>query len=136
MTPRAALIEGLRKDSRLSISELGRKKSIPPTTLYSIMGRIEKGIIIKHVSMINWEKTGYKRFIFLIFETDNIMGLTEKIRENANTNNLYRTDSGLSAEMIFRNTAEFEEFIISLDREMIDYTYHPIEETIKQEESN
>ncbi len=54
------IIDGLRKDARMSISLISRKISVPPSTVYDKINRLKTtGIITRYSALIDFSKLGF-----------------------------------------------------------------------------
>jgi Lrp/AsnC family transcriptional regulator for asnA, asnC and gidA len=65
------ILEELDKDAKVSLKQAARRLSIPLTTLYSRIGRLEReGIIRKYGIEVDWKKIGYgiKAYIFVYLD--------------------------------------------------------------------
>ena len=54
------ILEELNKDAKVSLKQVARRLSIPLTTLYSRIGRLEReGIIKRYMIEVDWKRIGY-----------------------------------------------------------------------------
>ncbi|MCX6774085.1 MAG: Lrp/AsnC family transcriptional regulator [Candidatus Micrarchaeota archaeon] len=66
-----SILEELRKDAKVSLKQLARQLGIPLTTVYSRIGRLERGGIIRRYRIeIDWKKIGYgiKAYVFVYLD--------------------------------------------------------------------
>jgi DNA-binding Lrp family transcriptional regulator len=128
------LLRALRSNARASINEVAKQNNVAPTTLYDRFNKIEKELITKHTSLLDFESQNYGRHIFYILEEKNVKEIIAFLSEIKNVNNMYRMDSGIIIEVLFQSEDELEDFKKLLLKKEIIYSHHPILEVLKQEE--
>lgn len=111
----------LRKDCRKSLSLIGREISVPVTTLFSMLQKLEKeeNIIQKYACLIDLQQVGYGVKICLAIKCreKNKKEVKDFIMNNKNIDSVFRTNNGFDflVEAIFRNLSELENFLEQLD---------------------
>jgi len=63
------ILSELRKNARTNATKIARMVDIPVTTLYNkLRTQLNKGIIVKHTTIIDFEKIGYPANSLVLFE--------------------------------------------------------------------
>ena len=114
------VLSHLRKDARKKVTDISRDMKIPVTTIYDkIRSHKKKGIIKKHVSIIDFSKLGLYTTLFIALRTDRISkNDVEKILTNSpNINSLYKVNYGYDylVEGVFKNLSEAHQFIEKIE---------------------
>jgi DNA-binding Lrp family transcriptional regulator len=109
-------INHLRGNARKKITELSRELDIPVTTLYDKLHIHKKrGIIQKHITLLDFAKLGYYARAVLSIDIDlrNQERLREYLLQNNHVNSMYRVDceETFIAEVVFENPYTLQEFI-------------------------
>ncbi len=114
-----AIIKELRANSRQSIARLAAKLSLPSSTVFFRLMRLEKSIISKYYSVIDFSKLGYFiRLNLAIKAREKKKSTIESfLLENKNINTLLKLRDGYDfyAEAIFRNIKEAYETIDAIE---------------------
>ncbi|MCX6709483.1 MAG: Lrp/AsnC family transcriptional regulator [Candidatus Woesearchaeota archaeon] len=108
------ILSHLRKDSRKSIALISRETGIPISTIFDKIERLEKKIIKKYTTIIDFSKIGYNfRVNFMIKARDdkkeNVKNL---LLLHPNINTLLRINNGYDfyAELVFHDLSELDSF--------------------------
>lgn len=110
------ILSHLRQNARKKITRISREEKIPVTTLYDkIRAQERKGILKKHISLLDFSKLGFysRSFLALTVSIEKIQNLQNYLMSHPCVNSLYRVDSdhNFIAEVIFKDSAELQEFI-------------------------
>ncbi len=110
------VISHLRKDGRRKVTEISREMSLPATTIYDkLRSQKKKGIIKRHVTLLDYAKMGYHATSIVAFKTDNNKRhqLEDYLRNHPNVNTLHRVDLSHSfiAELIFEDHTKMYDFL-------------------------
>jgi Lrp/AsnC family transcriptional regulator, regulator for asnA, asnC and gidA len=110
------LISHLRKNARKKVTNISKEMNMPVTTIYDkIRAHERKGIIKKHVSIIDFRKLGYNVNVMMAFRVnrDKRAALQEYLTQHKNINSLFRVDYGhdFMVEMMFEDIGKMHEFI-------------------------
>ena len=115
-----ALLARLRRDARESLSSISRAAEIPVTTLFYKHRKLEKEVIIKYSSMIDFAALGYGTRAWIIAKAASRKSagtLLESLETSENVNNIYRVSGERAlkgceylAEAIFTDAAAAQEF--------------------------
>lgn len=133
------LISNLRKNGSRNILKIAKDNQIPKSTIFDTLRNLEKKQIVKHKSLINFEKIGFPIKIMFWFKTT----LQDKSRmklhfkKNKNVNSFYHVDSDYDfhVESLFRNLNEAYYFMNNLmeNFEIIEMKFFHVLETVKHE---
>lgn len=113
-----SILSHLRKDSRKSLARISRETGIPLSTVFDNVGKLEKGVIRRYVSLINFSKIGYNLKVNFILKSG---GKKEELKQflisNQNVNSLLRLSGEFNflVECIFKDMKDLEEFNDKLD---------------------
>jgi len=118
-----SLIVGLRKNGSRNILKLAHENNIPKSTMFDTLKHLENNNIIKHKSLVNFEKLGYPIKIFMFVKTN----LSQKsklrfhLKDKANVNSLHMVDKNFDflIEGIFKSLMEVELFVEDLEKNFL-----------------
>lgn len=130
------ILQELRDDSRRSLTEIGTITDVPSSTVFKKVDRLERELIKKYVSLIDFNLIGFGIRISLVLKSKNRESLKEFLIEHPNVNSVYRTsqDFDFFVETIFPNMLEFEGFMDELNSLVSDKKiFHVIEEFRKED---
>ncbi len=133
------ILNHLRKNSRKSLAVISRETGIPVSTIFDKIAKLERGIIKKYTTLVDFSKIGYNlRINFMIKSSDNNKNALKGFLEsNPHVNTLLRINNGYDfyAEMVFKEMSELENFKENLQKMGIKETQeHCIIEDVKKEE--
>lgn len=119
MTPRQIrLLEELRKNSRRSLTDIGMNTEIPLSSVFKMVRKLEcDEIIEKHITLVDFGKIGYPLKVAIFIKTKHKEGMQDYLKDHPNLNTLLRIsgDYNCYAEMLFKDMAEYQDFIDGLD---------------------
>ncbi|MBU0629170.1 MAG: Lrp/AsnC family transcriptional regulator [Nanoarchaeota archaeon] len=106
------ILSELRKDSRQSLTDISRKTNIPVSTIFDNLIKLNKGIVKKKVSLLNFDVMGYPIFVNLIVRSSGKKNVERLLLSKPNVNSLSRTkgENCFFIQCFFRNMSEFESF--------------------------
>lgn len=114
-----AIIKSLRNNARKSLVHIASKIQMPTSTVYDKVGRYEQGIIKKYATIVDFEKLGYFKRMFIIIQTkeDERNAFQEFISQNEKVNSVYKIngDFDFLVEAVFKDEKEMYDFIRHLD---------------------
>lgn len=132
------IIQHLRNNSRIKLTELSQKLNVPVTTLYSRLKRYEGSLIKKHTCLIDFAKLGYYKNIYLVLKAKEKKEELREFLEKQNCiNSLFRTnyDSDFLLNCIFKDEKEAVAFVEKLEASFsLEIRMLNIIEEIKKEE--
>lgn len=109
------LLTFLRQDARRTLTDISRKTRIPISTLYDKLKCQEKGLIMKHTTLIDFALLGFncRANILLSTSREEKDRLRSYLNEHPCINSLFKINNGFDflAEGIFLNVKELEEFM-------------------------
>ncbi len=110
------ILSHLRKDARKKITEISKMIGVPVTTIYdNVRAQKKKGIVKKHVALLDFGKLGYPTSALIAIKADhsNRDELEQFLSKHQNVNSLYRinSDHDFLAEVVFENAARLYEFV-------------------------
>lgn len=116
-----SLLKYLRNNSRATLTEISRHTKIPISTLYDRLKMHEKGLILKHTTLIDFSKMGYNTKVQLLLKAPREQ--KERLRSfltyDDRINSVFRTtnDYDFIAEGLFTQPREVQKFIDSIEKE-------------------
>lgn len=135
----SALLFYLRQNSREKLTSVSKKTRIPVSTLYDQLKELEKKVITKHVSLVDFFELGYRAQAQILLKVGK--GDREKVRKHlfchANINTVYKTnhDFHFMVEGVFLNLRELDWFVEKLenDFDIENHRVHYLVEEVKKE---
>jgi len=113
------IIAYLRQDSRMQLTKLSRKTSIPVSTLFERINLLKTRQIIRPTIILNFTEIGFSLHVFVMIKTtgNNRSEVLNYLAKNHNTNSLWRINNhfDILAEMVFSDLKEFDEFLQELE---------------------
>jgi DNA-binding Lrp family transcriptional regulator len=130
----------LREDSRMPLTKMSRKTSIPVSTLHERIKGYKRDLITKATTLVNFRKLGYnaRARVLLKVKREEKERLQEFLRNSSCANELIKVNNGFDfmAEFVFDSMKNLEEYLDALEdkfpiqeRE----TYYMIEEIKEQD---
>lgn len=114
------LIAHLRTDARMPLTKMSKKTCIPVSTLFDRLKANEDKFIVKHTSLLNFEKLGYltRANITLKVEREDKDRLKEFLLKNCSINSVYRINNGFDfmIEAVFKEIRDLEEFLDDIEK--------------------
>ena len=112
------LLKHLRQNSRKSLAQISKETSIPVSTLFDSLKRLESNVILKHVSLLDFLKIGYGLKINFAVSSKQKQELKEFLMQNHNVNSLSSLVNGhdFYAECLFKDLKERTEFKEKLEK--------------------
>jgi len=127
----------LRRNARISLTDISRKTDIPVSTVFDKIKKIEKKYLLRYTTLLDFNGLGSSiRLNILLEYSDNKKNLVEFIKENININTAYRINPGsrFYVEGIFRNMIQLNDFFKKLENMKVKkIDEHYILEEIKKE---
>ena len=109
----------LRKDCRMSLTDISRKTKIPISTLYDKLKMFDKSIIKKRAAILDFSKLGYVVKTHMVFAVDRSQKdeFSNFMQISAHVNSLYKINNGYDymAEMLHRDLYAMEKFMDELN---------------------
>lgn len=130
------ILQELRNDSRRSLTEIGTVTNVPLSTVFKKVDKLEKGLIKKYVSLIDFSFIGFSIRISLVLKSKDRESLRKFLLEHPNVNSVYRTsqDFDFFVETVFPDMLGFEGFMEELNSLVSDKKiFHVIEELRKED---
>lgn len=134
-----ALLQALRINSRLSLTQMSKKTKIPISTLFDKLKIHEKNLIQKHTSIINFSQLGYDARVQFLIRAPH--AIKERLKAHLfslrEINNVFGITNGFDflAEGIFEKVTDAHKFKSMLERDFseIECHTHFVVEEIKRE---
>ncbi|MBN2459546.1 Lrp/AsnC family transcriptional regulator [Candidatus Woesearchaeota archaeon] len=130
----------LRRNARETLTTISRKTNIPISTLYDKLRQHETNVILKHTTLVDFEKLGYncRAEIMLSSPKDDRDKIRVFLKGYPLINSLFKINNGYDflAEGVFENAKELEEFVEMLESkfQISDKKVFYVIEDIKREE--
>ena len=134
------IIAHLRKDARIPLTRLSRKTKIPVSTIFDRLKAKEKDVIIKHTSLLDFNKLGFhtRANIAIRVEREDKDKIKEHLIKHEAINSVCRINNGYDymIEGIFKQIKDMEEFLDVLENKfrILDKKTFFIIEDLKKEE--
>ena len=114
------ILAQLRTNSRMSLTNMSKITKIPVSTIFDRMKQITGSIIIKHTTLVNFNKLGYHARAKVLVKADRNYRIDVKdyLSKHKNVNSVYRVSNGFDYmfEAIFTNIVELEDFLENVDQ--------------------
>jgi DNA-binding Lrp family transcriptional regulator len=115
------IITALRREAG-KLFVLAKKQSIPPSTLYDLIHRLEDKGIIKAQQVIDFAQIGFPIRVFIIISTTKHEKekLESYLKAQESINNLYIVNNGTTffVEAIFRQQKHLENYLEDLENQV------------------
>ncbi|MBW2983959.1 Lrp/AsnC family transcriptional regulator [Candidatus Woesearchaeota archaeon] len=110
------ILSHLRNNARKKVTEISKKVKMPVTTIYDrLKTHDKKGIVKKHVALLDFSKLGYHATALVALKVANEKKkeLQDYLSKHKNVNSLYRVnfDHDFLAEVIFEDVSKLQEFV-------------------------
>jgi len=133
------ILSHLRQDARMPLTKMSKKIQIPVSTIFDKIRNYENGLILRHTTLINFEKLGYstRANISLKVNKEDREDLKNYLVKNQLVNSVYKINNGYDymIEGIFKNIKDMEDFIECMEHkfDIMDHKCHFIVQEIKRE---
>ena len=106
------LLKHIRENSRQSLAKINKKTNIPISTLFDKLNKLEKEIVSRHVSLIDFSKAGYSLLVNFSLKTSDKEKTKEFLLKSQNVNSLYRVSPNFDfyVECIFKDLKDLDSF--------------------------
>lgn len=109
------ILSNLRNNARQSLTRMGRKTSIPISTIYEKIRCYEEGVIKKYTVIVDFGKLGFATRVSMLLKTakDRRDELKNFLLENKAVNNVYKLNNeyDFMVDGVFRELKDVEEFL-------------------------
>ena len=107
------LINGLRRNSRSSLTEISCYAGMPLPTAFKALKRLESKAIAKHICLLDFAKLGFPLKLSVFINTDRKKEAIAFLTAQPNLNTLLSLsgDFDFYAELYFKNMASCQDFI-------------------------
>jgi DNA-binding Lrp family transcriptional regulator len=131
-----AVLRQLRGNSRDSLAKISKRTTIPVSTVFDILKKMEKDVITRHVSLIDFSKVGYGIRVLYILRAVAEKQMRDFLMNTENVNTLSFThEDYFCAECVFRNMKEVRNFKDEIEGiGVFEYNENIITEEVKKEE--
>jgi DNA-binding Lrp family transcriptional regulator len=132
------ILQELRNNSRRSLTEIGTVTNVPLSTVFKKVDKLEKGLIKKYVSLIDFSFIGFSIRVSLVLKSKDRESLRKFLLEHPNVNSVYRTsqDFDFFVETIFPDMLGLEGFMEELNGMVSDKKIFHVIEEIRKEDFN
>ena len=133
------ILSYLRKDARIPLTKMSKYTSIPVSTIFDKIRSYESNLIIRHTTLIDFQKLGYstRANISLKVDRDDREAIKNHLVKNQFVNSVYKINNGFDfmIEGIFHDNKDMEDFIELLEEKfkIIDHKSFFIIEDLKRE---
>jgi DNA-binding Lrp family transcriptional regulator len=134
------ILNHLRIDSRKSLAEISRNTEIPISTIFDKLLKLEKNVIKRYVSLLDFQKLGYSVKVHFMFKIgEDIDKFKKFLIDHKKINSISKLSGGFDflVEGIFKDMKELTEFSEDLDEfNILDKKEHHLVDEIKVEGFN
>ena len=113
------LISFLRNNARETITNISKGTNMPISTIFDMIKRYEKNVIMKHTALIDFSALGYNTRVNIMIGVDRKAreDLKKFLKSEQRVNTVYRINNGFDfiVEGIFKNVKELQEFIETIE---------------------
>ena len=113
------LISFLRNNARETITNISKGTNMPISTIFDMIKRYEKNVIMKHTALIDFSALGYNTRVNIMIGVDRKAreDLKKFLKSEQKVNTVYRINNGFDfiVEGIFKNVKELQEFIETIE---------------------
>jgi DNA-binding Lrp family transcriptional regulator len=113
------IIQHLRQDSRMSLTDLSKKTKVPISTLFEWLKANNGALIVRNTALLEFEALGYhtKVNVALKCSPQHLQELMVHLKSSPNVNNLYKVtpEFNLIFEGIFKQIRHFDDFMTELE---------------------
>jgi DNA-binding Lrp family transcriptional regulator len=114
------ILSHFRNDARASLTSLSRKTSVPVSTLFDKLKKFEGGLILKHTSLVDFQKLGFDLRVNVVLKVDkdDKSKVEELLMKHERINSVFRINNGYDflVEGIFTNMKDFQSFSDIIER--------------------
>lgn len=131
------VLNHLRTNNREKITQLAKKVNLPVTTVYSKLKSYEKNLIRKHTCLIDFNKIGDYKSVFLVLKgRERKKELRDFLSSHSCVNSLFRVDydHDFLAECIFKDESEVTAFLEDLGQYGAELQMLNVVEEIRKED--
>ncbi len=109
------ILSNLRNNSRQSLTRMGRRTSIPISTIYEKIRYYEEGVIKKYTIIVDFGKLGFATRVSMLLKTtkDKREELKNFLLESKSVNNIHKLNNeyDFMVDGVFRELKDVEEFL-------------------------
>jgi len=132
-----AILKEMRGNARINLVELSNKVGLPVSTVAYKIKKLERGVIKKYVSLMDFSKLGFNIKVICLI-TPRVEQKSEIISfllSNKQVNSIYKIDNRYDylIECIFKTMGDLELFGDQLDNFVTEKEEHFVVENIKTE---
>jgi DNA-binding Lrp family transcriptional regulator len=128
------ILSCLRKDAKMTLTELSQITKTPPNLISGIIKNLEKKYIKKHTSIMNFSKIGYN-LVVMYFIKHTSSKLLSFLSDHKSVNSLSILENNyLRVETIFKNLKERQKFVEDIGCFGADAKEYFIIEEVKRED--
>jgi DNA-binding Lrp family transcriptional regulator len=134
------IIAQLRKNSRMSLTKIGRKTGIPISTVYDRMRIHEGKAIKKYTAVLDFNEFGFNTRVHLLLSLpkDKRIDAQKYFCKHHNINSVYKINNNFDflVEGIFKHIKHLEDFIDVIEqRFLVDHieVHHIIEDILREQ---
>ena len=114
------LLVQLRKDSRESLTRIGRAIGMPVSTVHDKIKRIGTDLVKKYTCILDFKKLGFNcraHLVLRLSKKEQRAEIRQHLLQHQNVNSVYKINNGYDflAELIFRDMSELDRFLENLD---------------------
>lgn len=113
------IMSWLRKDSRISLTEMSRKVKMPISTIYDKLKAHENSTIMKYTSLLDFSKIGFatRANVAIKVERTQRNEALEFLIKHKHVNSIYKINNGFDfmLDVVFKHIKDLEDFIELLD---------------------
>lgn len=113
------LISFLRNNARETITNMSKGTNMPISTIFDMIKRYEKNVIMKHTALIDFSALGYSTRVNIMISVDRKAReeLKKFLKLDSKVNTVYRINNGFDfiVEAIFKNVKELQDFIEEIE---------------------
>ncbi|MFC1723695.1 Lrp/AsnC family transcriptional regulator [Nanoarchaeota archaeon] len=134
------LVTELRKNSRQTLSEMGRILKMPVSTVHDKMKKVRKDIVRKYTCILDFKRLGFNcrgHVVFRLARKADRAVVKEYLLKNQNVNSVYKINNGYDflVELVFRDMSELDGFLEKMEEKFNireKKVYYIIEDVVRE----
>jgi len=134
------ILSNLRKNARMSLTNMSKATSIPISTIFDKLKVHENNIIKKHTALIDFEKLGFstRANICIKIDKEKRNEAKEYLIKHQNINSVFKINNGFDflIEAVFKHIKDLEFFLDTLEERfnVVETQIYYLIEDIKRED--
>ncbi|MEA3429904.1 MAG: Lrp/AsnC family transcriptional regulator [Nanoarchaeota archaeon] len=129
------VLKQIRENSRETLSSMSKKINIPISTIFEILKRLERKVVSKHVSLLDFSKLGYGLKVNFLLKASDKDLLRQFLVQNSSINDVSTclNEHDFYIKCIFSSMKDYSNFKDELEKNGADFEETFVLEELKKE---